>query len=219
MRELVRSTVLNKSASSLTPVASSSASSPQPLLEKSPAPSFADAASVFAAADGDASGSNSRRRSPSPESDSVATSGVPVAVLSCVTVPAMPHRRSPVQQQTRNTDAVVPPPMTSLSAPASSAAQNRRASFAGSTTSIRTQPIRPFLPVANQWSGGAAYGDSPNSGARPVVERYDLLFDVTPANDFKNLPFALTGLAFPIPYMELQDELSDLIEHAAKLRK
>jgi hypothetical protein len=52
--------------------------------------------------------------------------------------------------------------------------------------------------------------------ARPAVERHDLPFEITPANDFRQLPCPLTGLGHAIPYEDLQQEQKLLMSLCSK---
>ena len=51
---------------------------------------------------------------------------------------------------------------------------------------------------------------------KPAVERHDLPFEVTEQNDFRNLPYPLTGMRHAVPYEELQGEQKYLMQQTTK---
>ena len=93
-------------------------------------------------------------------------------------------------------------------------------------SAFRSQPVRQFAPTMAMWStadgvgcaavapgsGGSSGGGS--SGAAPrrlALDRHDLPFDVTPANDFRQLHHPLTGLGHAVPYEALVEEQRTMI--------
>lgn len=78
------------------------------------------------------------------------------------------------------------------------------------------KPILAFAPVYSMWGpiGGSTVAaveqqrslNRIQAMSRPVVERHDLPFEVTPANDFRQLAFPLVGLGHAVPYGDLLHE-------------
>jgi hypothetical protein len=85
---------------------------------------------------------------------------------------------------------------------------------AHSIGSFRSQPVRPFAPVASIWHDRTSDW---RAAPRAAVDRHDLPFEVTPANDFRQLPCPLVGLGHAVPYKELAEEQRTMMARCDRL--